>query len=244
MNQSSEINAGLEGVVVAATRISHVDGLAGKLTIAGFSVETIAPNATCEEMLWLLWNDALPNPKHLRELCDALAASRALPDIVYDFLRGAAKKKVHGMDALRMAASALSLSSPSSAPGGSPKADALSLVAKFPTIAAAYSRLLEGKEPLAPRNDLGHAANYLYMMFGEAPAEERIRGLETYLNTVSDHGSNASTFAARVITSTQSDVISAVVGAIGALKGPLHGGAPGPALDMVFETSRAEKVLR
>src|SRR4029078_7026937 len=99
----------------------------------------------------------------------------------------------------------------------------------------------------APRGGLGHAADFLYMLTGEAPDPERVRGLETYLNTVVDHGLNASTFTARVITSTGSDLVSAVTGALGALKGPLHGGAPGPALDMVFEigdASRAEAVLR
>jgi citrate synthase len=120
-------------------------------------------------------------------------------------------------------------------------------VARMPTIAAAYWRLERGQAPIAPRADLGHAANFLYMLNGETPDPERVRGLETYLNTVVDHGLNASTFTARVITSTGSDLVSAVVGAIGALKGPLHGGAPGPALDMVFEigdASRAEAVLR
>ena len=121
------------------------------------------------------------------------------------------------------------------------------IVARFPTIVAAFWRLRRGAEPLAPRPDLGHAANFLYMLSGDEPDAERVRGLETYLNTVVDHGLNASTFTARVITSTGSDLVSAVVGAIGALKGPLHGGAPGPALDMVFEigeASRAEALLR
>jgi citrate synthase len=107
--------------------------------------------------------------------------------------------------------------------------------------------MLREQEPIAPRNDLSHAANYLYMLDGQAPSEERVRALETYLNTVVDHGLNASTFTARVITSTGSDLVSAIVGALGALKGPLHGGAPGPALDMVFEigdAARAEVVLR
>jgi citrate synthase len=121
------------------------------------------------------------------------------------------------------------------------------LVAAFPTIVAAYWRLLHGKEPLSPRPDLGHAANYLYMLTGDVPSDEQVRGLETYLNTVVDHGLNASTFTARVIISTGSDMISAIVGALGALKGPLHGGAPGPALDMVFEIgeiANAEPYLR
>jgi citrate synthase len=112
---------------------------------------------------------------------------------------------------------------------------------------AAYARLRRGQSPIVPRSDLNHAANFLYMLNGEAPDGARVRGLETYLNTVVDHGLNASTFTARVITSTGSDLVSAVVGALGALKGPLHGGAPAPALDMVFEigeASRAEPMLR
>src|SRR5207244_8642458 len=98
-----------------------------------------------------------------------------------------------------------------------------------------------GEAPIAPHHGLGHAANYLYMLTGERPSDSRARALETYLNIVIDHGLNASTFAARVIVSTETDVISAMVGALGALKGPLHGGAPGPALDMVFEIGRAER---
>src|SRR5262249_21226654 len=128
-----------------------------------------------------------------------------------------------------------------------PEATAIAVAAAAPTIVAAFWRLRAGREPIAPRADLGHAANYLYMLSGDEPDAERVRGLETYLNTVVDHGLNASTFTARVITSTGSDLVSAVVGALGALKGPLHGGAPGPALDMVFEiaeASRAEAYLR
>jgi citrate synthase len=124
---------------------------------------------------------------------------------------------------------------------------ARNLLASFPTIVAAYWRLLNDQEPIPPNPDLDHAANFLYMLSGHAPSEERVRGLETYLNTVVDHGLNASTFTARVIASTNSDFVSAITGAIGALKGPLHGGAPGPALDMVFEigdAARAEEVLR
>jgi len=121
------------------------------------------------------------------------------------------------------------------------------LLSAFPVIVAAYWRLLHDQPPIPPRADLGHAANYLYMLTGKLPDETHVRGLETYLNTVVDHGLNASTFTARVIVSTGSDFVSAVTGAIGALKGPLHGGAPGPALDMVFEigdVARAEEVLR
>jgi citrate synthase len=119
---------------------------------------------------------------------------------------------------------------------------AIAISAASPGIVAAYWRILHGKDPIKPDSGMGQAANLLYQLTGEKPHQDAIRGLETYLNTVIDHGMNASTFTARVIISTQSDMVSAIVGAIGALKGPLHGGAPGPALDMVFELqARAKK---
>jgi citrate synthase len=236
---NTDVKQGLEGVVAAATRLSSVDGAAGELILAGYPVEEIAPRATFEEMAFLLWNGVLPDAGELEDLKRRLADRRTLPEEVVDLLRAAARRRVPVMDALRMGAGAL--------PGKDPKEDAVTMVAAFPSIVAAYWRLLQGSEPVAPRKDLGHAASYLYQLSGEEPAPERFRGLETYLNTVSDHGLNASTFTARVIVSTQSDLISAITGAVGALKGPLHGGAPGPALDMVFEIGapeRAEAVLR
>jgi citrate synthase len=236
-------NQGLEGVVAATTRLSSVDGEAGELLIAGFPVEELAPRATFEEITWLLWNGSLPTADELDAFRRRLAGRRALPAATLDLLRVAAKRRVSAMDALRMATGTLSLIEGA----GDPREDAITLVATFPAIVAAYWRLLRGEEPLTPREDLGHAASFLYLLSGEEPSAERARGLETYLNTVSDHGLNASTFTARVIVSTRSDLISAVTGAVGALKGPLHGGAPGPALDMVFEIGtpeRAEPVLR
>lgn len=224
--------AGLEGVVAARTRISGVDGEAGMLTLAGFPVEELAGRAAFEEVVYLLWHGDLPGAGELAAFREALAGRRALPEATLDLLRVAAARGVPGMDALRMAADTLSLDISEDA--------ALDLVARFPVIVAAYHRLLRGEEPIPPDPDLGHAANYLYMLRGERPDEGSVRALETYLNTVSDHGMNASTFAARVIVATRSDLVSAVVGAVGALKGPLHGGAPGPALDVVFEIGSAE----
>ena len=122
-----------------------------------------------------------------------------------------------------------------------PADDAMTAIAAFPTIVGSYWRLRSGEAPVPMRTDLSHAAHYLHQLFGDEPSAERARALETYLNTVCDHGLNASTFAARVIVSTRSDVISAITGAVGALKGPLHGGAPGPALDMVFEIGTPER---
>ena len=234
--------SGLDGVVAAETRLSAVDGEAGELTIAGFPVEQLAGRATFEEVVYLLWHDALPDPQQLATFSEELGARRALPSATLELLRAAAAERVPAMDALRMAAGTASL-------GGADDsyAEALALVARLPGIVAAYSRLLGGEEPVAPDPELGHAANYLYLLRGEEPGVESVRALETYLNTVTDHGMNASTFAARVIISTRSDVVSAIVGAIGALKGPLHGGAPGPALDVVFEigeAGRAETVMR
>ena|SRR5688572_1440153 len=232
------VSAGLEDVVAATTALSHVDGERGELIIGGFPVGELAAQATFEETTWLLWHGALPSRRELEAFQEELAAARALPGATVALLRECAHSRIDAMDALRIAAGTISL----------PEAGtAQAIVARLPAIVAAYSRLRKGTEPVAPRTDLGHAANFLYMLNGHVPDEERVRGLETYLNTVIDHGLNASTFTARVIISTGSDLVSAVVGAIGALKGPLHGGAPGPALNMVFEigeASRAEPILR
>lgn len=234
---------GLAGVVAAQTRLSSVNGLEGELIIAGFPLEEIASQATFEEVAYLLWNDTLPTPVELDKFRQALAAQRVLPTATIELLKAAAQYQLPTMDALLLAASTFSLDLAKSAPPH----QAVAVLARFPVIVATYARLLNGQKALSPRDDLGQAANYLYMLFGEVPRPEQVRGLETYLNTVVDHGLNSSTFTARVITSTGSDLVSAVVGAIGALKGPLHGGAPGPALDMVFEigeASRAETILR
>jgi citrate synthase len=231
------VHSGLDGVVAAATRLSHVDGERGELIIAGFPVAELAAHATFEETTWLLWHDALPTARELAAFNAELVRERALPPATLSLLRECARAGVDAMDALRMAVDTVSLAASSAA----------AIVARCPTIIAAFRRLSAGGEPSAPRADLSHAANFLYMLDGDVPDAARVRGLETYLNTVVDHGLNASTFTCRVITSTGSDLVSAVVGAIGALKGPLHGGAPGPALDMVFEigdAARAEDVLR
>ncbi|MDQ5830280.1 MAG: citrate synthase/methylcitrate synthase, partial [Actinomycetota bacterium] len=240
--------SGLEGVMAAETRLSSVDGEAGELIIAGFPVDVLASRASFEETVFLLWHDALPDSEQLESFREALAARRALPAAALDLLRAGAPQEAPTMDALRMAAGTVSLGvHDGAATEDRYYAEALTLVACLPTIVAAYWRLLDGEEPVAPDPELGHAANYLYMLTGERPSAEFVRALETYLNAVVDHGMNASTFAARVIVSTRSDVVSAVVGAIGALKGPLHGGAPGPALDVVFEIGdkgQAGDVLR
>lgn len=231
------IARGLEGVVVTETRLSDVDGERGRLSIGGVPVEELAPQARFEEVLFLLWHDRFPTADECRALRQALAAERRVPAATLAVLRDAAARGVPCMDALRMGVATLSAAEPA-AVETTPTTrlrDAIGLVARFPTIVAAYWRLRQGREPVAPHAELEHAANYLYMLTAAEPHPEVTRALETYLNTVVDHGMNASTFTARVIASTRSDMVSALVGAVGALKGPLHGGAPGPALDMVFE---------
>ena len=248
---TSTFKPGLEGVVAAETKLSHVDGLQGVLVIAGYPLDQLADNATYEEAVYLLWNGALPNRTQLDQFRAELAARRDLPPATLALLEAvAAAPKWHPrptMEALRIAAGTLDLGGAPVAQGQGDKALAAQVLARIPTVVAAYWRLLQGERPIAPDADLSHAANYLYMLTGERPSDAETRGLETYLNTVIDHGLNASTFAARVIIATQSDLVSAITGAIGALKGPLHGGAPGPALDMVFEigfADRAETYLR
>jgi citrate synthase len=234
--------SGLDGVVAASTRLSHVDGAAGQLTIAGYAVEDLAPRASFEEVAYLLLHGELPRPPAVAAFADTLRRRRVLPRLALDVLREAAGRKAPPMDALRMVAPILSLET-----SGNPMDDAIVAIAAFPTIVGTYWRYRTGGGPVPVRSDLSHAAHYLHQLTGETPTQARTRALETYLNTVCDHGLNASTFAARVIVSTRSDVISAITGAVGALKGPLHGGAPGPALDMVFEIGtpeRAESVIR
>jgi citrate synthase len=240
---SKQFVPGLADVVAAQTRLSSVNGLEGELIIAGFPLQEIASQATFEEMVYLLWNDALPTAAELNEFRQALATQRVLPNATVEVLREAIEYQLPPMDALLVGASTLSLDLATS----DAHHQAIAVLARFPMIVATYARLLNAQNLPSRRDDLGHTANYLYMLFGEVPQPEQVRGLETYLNTVVDHGLNASTFTARVITSTGSDLVSAVVGAIGALKGPLHGGAPGPALDMVFEigdAARAETIIR
>src|ERR1700719_2861275 len=233
---------GLEGVVAATTRLSHVDGEAGQLILAGYPVEDLAPNATFEEVAYLFLHRRLPEPSQSVAFVRDLAARRALPRVALAGLREAAPVHTPVIDALRVSTSLLRAVRKEESPD-----DAMTAIASFPTIVGSYWRVLNRETPVAIRTDLLHAAHYLHQLSGTEPSPERARALETYLNTVSDHGLNASTFAARVIISTRSDVISAITGAVGALKGPLHGGAPGPALDMVFEIGtpeRAEAFIR
>ena len=227
----SEIHRGLEGIAVAETRLSHIDGESGDLTVGGYPIDELATEASYEESVYLLFNDRLPDAAELASFRADLAARRGIGAEVHAVLDRAAAEAKPAMDALRMGAAAANLGSE----GEDPETDARRVIATFPTIVAAYWRYRQGEDPVEPREDLRHAANYCYMLTGEEPSEAQARGVETYLNTVIDHGLNASTFTARVVVSTESDLVSAATAAVGTLKGPLHGGAPGPVLDMLRE---------
>jgi citrate synthase len=228
---SNALHPGLEGIAVAETRLSHIDGETGTLLIGGFPVEELASEATYEESVFLLLHGHVPTASELEDFRETLAAHRELADEVYAVLRAAAAADLPAMDALRMGAAAASLG----VDLDSPHAEARRVIACFPTIVAAYWRYRQGEDRIRPREDLRHAANYLYMLTGEEPTDAADRGLETYLNTVVDHGLNASTFSARVVVSTESDLVSSATAAVGTLKGPLHGGAPGPVLETLRE---------
>ena len=216
--------SGLDGVVVADTRLSEVDGERGRLVIAGHDIERLAGAATFEDVAGLLWTGTLPDAAGREEVRAALAEGRVRAFAALDRL-GAALTLTDGMDALRAATAQLAADDGFGAPAR--------LTGAVAVFAAAWARMRAGGQPVAPERGRGHAEDYLRMLLGREPEAPRVAGLEAYLVTVADHGMNASTFAARVVTSTGSDAVSAIVAAIGALKGPLHGGAPGPVLDML-----------
>jgi citrate synthase len=230
---------GLEGVVVAETSISHVFGEEGRLVYRGYDIGELAGKATYEEVCHLLWKGHLPNRSELNELNERMRAARALPEAALVALR-ALPRTGGPMDALRTAASAVGGALPID--GKPTYQQAIALTACFPTIVATFHRLRSGREPIAPNPNLGHAANYLYMISGEIPPDPQVKSLDTYLVLLADHGMNASTFTARVIASTESDLASCVVGAIGALKGPLHGGAPSLVMDMLDEIGTVDNI--
>jgi citrate synthase len=232
---------GLEGVVAAQTRLSHVDGQNGVLIVGGYQIEDLARHATFEEAAYLLWRGQLPDRAQLAKLSADMAGLRELPPLTLEVLRAA--KSAPPIDALRMASATLSLglADPNAITPDADFTAATRLTACFPTAVAAHARIGKGLEPIPPRKDLPLAANFLYMIHGKAPDPAAAQALDAYWVTVMDHGMNASTFTARVIASTRSDLVSSITGALGALKGPLHGGAPGPVLDMLLEIRTADR---
>jgi citrate synthase len=234
---------GLDGVIAVQTRLSHVDGQNGVLIIGGYELGELAGKVTFEETAHLLLTGHLPEQGEAGKFLLEMAAQRSIPDSTMAVVSQAAKRGAPPIDALRMACSTLSLdvSSPDSISRDADLASAMMLISRFPTIVAAYIRIAAGLDPIKPTGERSLAANFLYMVNGREPDPIAVRALDTYWVTVIDHGMNASTFTARVIASTRSDMVSAVTGAIGALKGPLHGGAPGPVLDMLKDIGAADR---
>lgn len=227
-------NSGLEGVVVARTKLSAIDGEKGELIYGGYDIDDLARNTTFEEVTYLLWNNRLPNRQELTELESQLSAERAVDKPIIDLLR-TFPKGADAMDALRTAVSALALYDSEVNDNSEPanRRKAIRLTAKMPTILAAFDRIRKGKEPVAPRADLTTAANFLYMLNGEPADAVRVRTFDVALVLHAEHGMNASTFAARVTAGTLADMYAAVVSAIGTLKGPLHGGANMAVMEML-----------
>src|SRR5579885_995358 len=214
--------AGLEGIVAATTALSYVDGEAGRLIYRGYDIHDLAHATSFEEIAYLLWFGRLPTRTELSGLQARLVGGRRLPAGVLAILRDLPSTTAP-MDMLRTAVSAWGMYS---GVQGTPTVEqAIALTACFPLILTTFHRLRQGLEPLEPRADLGHTANFLYLLTGREPEEAHVRSLDAYLVMLADHNMNASTFAARIVASTTSDLASAVVAAICALKGPLHGGA-------------------
>lgn len=219
---------GLEGVVAAETNLSHIDGEKGHLVYRGYWAKELASKRTFEEVAHLLWTGHLPDEQELEVIRTGLKADRTIPT----YLKGIINQiPLHQdmMSVLRTAVSALGVQQ-----NWPPTlTEAMRFVGALPTIIAYRYARVEGRAPIEPHTDLGHVANYLYMLTGEVPSQDKVRALEAYLIITMEHGMNASTFTARVVTSTQSDMASALSAALGAMKGPLHGGAPSEVMDML-----------
>jgi len=228
-------------VVAAETSISEVDGANGRLIYrGGYLIEDIAPVASFEEVAYLLWHGELPNEKELDTLRRQMAAGRKLNPSARGTLR-ALDAQLDPMDTLRTVVSAQGATASLTKPS---QDEAVALTAVFPTIVGAIQRRRQGKDPIEPRDDLGHAENLLWMMEGKEPDRQKSHLVDAYLVLLADHGLNASTFAARVVASTGSDLASAVVGAIAALKGPAHGGATYAARGMLDKIGTADNAER
>lgn len=228
---------GLEGVIVDTSGICLIEGNVGRLIYRGYDIHDLASSLSFEEVAYLLWNGDLPNQRQLDELKARLDQQRAIPAKLKTAMRNLPVSS-NTLDVLRTAISILGTGSPLKNPDMD---DAISIAAKIPTINAAFDRIRKGQEPIDPRNHLSHAANYLYMLTGREPDPVKVDAVNKYLILLADHGMNSSTFTARVVASTRSDMYSAITAAIGALKGPLHGGAPAPVLQMLKDIGKPER---
>ncbi|MFH8567951.1 citrate synthase/methylcitrate synthase [Streptomyces sp. NPDC017993] len=247
-NTPMDAPRGLAGVIVTETELGDVRGLEGFYHYRQYSAVELAATRTFEDVWYLMFHGELPNAAQLAAFTAETAALRALPVALRDALPGLAQAGALSgpLAGLRTALSLLGASA-----GFRPlydidddrrRADALAACAAVPTLLTALHRLSQGEQPVEPRADLSHAANYLYMLTGQEPDPERVRAIEAYLISTVDHGFNASTFTARVVASTGADVAACLVGAVGALSGPLHGGAPSRALDTLDAIGTQDRI--
>ncbi|MGB1828461.1 MAG: citrate/2-methylcitrate synthase [Paracoccaceae bacterium] len=240
MTDQVKINRGLKGVYFERSGVSHIDGAKGELSYRGYSIHDLATHSTFEEVAYLLIHGELPNQQELNAFEDNLKAARELPSAVYDVIHAA--KDGHPMDVLRTAVSALAALEPTSQ-----KVDekgflenGIRLMSQVPMIIAAHHNIRNGRAPVAPDADLTHAANWLWMLKGEKPSQDTARLADVDFILHAEHGSNASSFAARVTVGTEANLHGAIVTALSTLAGPAHGGAAEDVMKMVHEIGNAE----
>ncbi len=236
------VDRGLEGVVVGTTAITSIDGATGRLAYRGYAIDDLARNASFEEVCSVLLFGRLPSAAQLGDISVRLAANRALPDALLGMM-ASLPRDAWPMDVLRTTISGLAAFSPHASGGthvSNPRS-ALGLIAKAPTIVAAWDRIRRGLQPLAPLPNLSTAANFLYMRSGRAPSPEHERALDTYLVVMADHSFSASTFAARVAASAHADIYGAVTAALATLHADVHGGVPGAVMAALLEIGSPER---
>jgi citrate synthase len=244
MTSDVKINRGLKGVYFERSGVSHIDGSKGELSYRGYSIHDLATKSTFEEVAYLLINGELPNATELAEFDTALKAARVLPDAVYDVIR--ATKDGHPMDVLRTAVSSLAALEPSSQ--NATREDfiknGIRLTSQVPMIIAAHENIRNGRAPVAADPTLSHAANWLWMLKGVKPSEDAARLADVDFILHAEHGSNASSFAARVTVGTEANLHGAIVTALSTLAGPAHGGAAEDVMKMVHEIGKPENAAQ
>ncbi len=237
------INRGLEGIIAFHSTKSKINGEEGELIYAGYNIDTLAENATFEEVAFLLWHDRLPTQAELDDLNKKLIAERELPQVVVDYISNT-NKDAEPMSVVRTAVSMLS-DFDEEATDNEPEANlrkSIRMTAKMPGIIAGFQRARDGKEIISPLKEGSTAYNFLYMLNDERPGKNAEKVMDICLTIHAEHGMNASTFVSRAICSTESDIYSAVTGAIGSLKGPLHGGANAAVMNMLLKLDRDDDV--
>jgi citrate synthase len=237
------LNTGLRGFKVASTRISDVDGAVGKLVYRGYLAKDLAGKITFEELVYLLIYEKLPRKDEFENFKDQLVAERQIPPELIEALETRPKDALP-MDILQSAVSMLAHHDPDTKEQSLEASNrmAIKLIAKFPTIVAAWDRIRNNKKPVEPNPDLGHAANFLYMLKGTIPDDELSGFFDTCLVLHAEHSFNASTFAAREVASTRAHMYAAVAGGVGSLSGELHGGANTRVMEMLIEIGSVDKV--